>query len=144
MGRPSWWESKVLPRLDEVAELKRIGTPEIKIAEKLGIGERTFFLYKKEYPELRQALVPGPLSEEAKAELRARNQKNHERAFGRSRSFIQNRANDEERLALFDEILEHSGTSAMLEIRKKLEAMEEVMTKIAAEEIVISDEGLPF
>lgn len=58
MGRKSKWETHVLPRLAEIAEMVNTMNEE-QIAAELGIVESTFNEYKKQHPELVEALRKG-------------------------------------------------------------------------------------
>ena len=71
MGRNSRYEEQVLPRLEEIREWVGI-IGEREIAKKLGIASSTFQKYKKEYPELKEALRKGreTLVEDLKTSLK--------------------------------------------------------------------------
>ncbi len=66
-GRKSRYETHVAPKLDKVREWVTSLTEE-QIAKKLGIHPSTFQGYKKDHPELQQALIDG--IEELKVELK--------------------------------------------------------------------------
>lgn len=59
VGRPSKWESHVLPYIDRIPKMRRQGLTEQQIAYKLGVGETTLRDYKKLYPQLLRALKSG-------------------------------------------------------------------------------------
>lgn len=71
MGRNSRYEEQVKPRLAEIREWVGI-IGEREIAKKLGIASSTFQKYKKEYPELKEALKKGreTLVEDLKTSLK--------------------------------------------------------------------------
>lgn len=52
------YEKLIEPRLDEIAEWAKTMTAE-DIARNLGVGKTSFFKYKKEKPELQEALTKG-------------------------------------------------------------------------------------
>ena len=56
MARPSKYETHVELRLSEVADWVRNGATESEIAKKLGISERSFYEYKKEFTQFSQVL----------------------------------------------------------------------------------------
>ncbi len=60
------YESKVLPRLEEVRYLKRNGVADKDIAAALGVGYSTFRRYAKEHPDLRGALAASALAANAR------------------------------------------------------------------------------
>lgn len=49
MGRPSKYETHVLPRLDEIADWCRNGATEEEMAARLGISRYSFIEYKKQF-----------------------------------------------------------------------------------------------
>lgn len=51
----------VKPRLKEVTELKSKGATDEEIASKLGVSPRSFRRYKKDYPDLREAIKEGKI-----------------------------------------------------------------------------------
>lgn len=53
------YESYVLPKLKEIEQWARVGDIDETIAKKLGIGYSTLREYKKNYPELAEALRKG-------------------------------------------------------------------------------------
>ena len=58
MGRVGLYDTKVQPRLTEIAEWIQTMT-ERQIASKLGIGYRTFCTYKAKHADLQRALANG-------------------------------------------------------------------------------------
>lgn len=58
MGRKSRYETHVLPYIDKVREWIQLLT-EDQIAKRLGVGHTSLQKYKKEHPELAQALKEG-------------------------------------------------------------------------------------
>lgn len=58
MGRPSKYKSHVEPYLEDVSRMA-LDMTEKQIAESLGVGYRNFIDYKKQYPQLVQALKNG-------------------------------------------------------------------------------------
>lgn len=68
MGRVNLYEKRVQPFLENISEMYGVMTEE-QIAKKLGIARSTFERYKKEHPELREALSKG--REDLIAELKA-------------------------------------------------------------------------
>lgn len=52
-GRPSLYENKVLPRLEEIGSWVRAGATQCEIASALGIAASTFSSYCDQYQELR-------------------------------------------------------------------------------------------
>lgn len=58
MAQKGKYETHVKPRLKEIAEWYEFYT-EGQIAKKLGITQRTFTSYKKDHPELQEALISG-------------------------------------------------------------------------------------
>ena len=59
VGRPSKYESHVLPHMDRIPKLKKQGYHDEQIARHLGVGIATFKSYKKKYPVLYDALKKG-------------------------------------------------------------------------------------
>jgi hypothetical protein len=59
VGRPSKWETHVLPFLDRIPKLRKQGFHEAQIAKHLGVGYATFMEYKNRYPDLTEALKKG-------------------------------------------------------------------------------------
>ena len=55
-GRKSYWDSKIKPRLFEIAGLCRDGYTEKQICEALGVSHGTFYKYKQTKTELMTAL----------------------------------------------------------------------------------------
>lgn len=55
-GRPSKYETHVLPRMVEIEGWARDGLIDEQIAKNLGVALSTFMTYKKKYPELSDAL----------------------------------------------------------------------------------------
>ena len=53
-GRPSKYETNVKPRFVEIAEWLQSGATEKEIADNLGINNKIFCKYKKEYKELNE------------------------------------------------------------------------------------------
>ena len=68
MGRNNRYETHVKPRLKEIQEWFTVCSEE-QIAKKLGISVRSFERYKKDNPELREALKRG--KEELVADLKS-------------------------------------------------------------------------
>lgn len=58
MGRKSRYETHVLPYIDQVRDWIQLLT-EDQIAKRLGVGHTSLQKYKKEHPELAQALKEG-------------------------------------------------------------------------------------
>ena len=58
MAQKGKYETHVKPRFKEIAEWYEFYT-EGQIAKKLGITQRTFTSYKKDHPELQEALISG-------------------------------------------------------------------------------------
>ena len=56
MGRPSKYETHVLPRFDEIEDWCRNGATDKEIAERLGIGRDTMIEYKKEFSDFSDIL----------------------------------------------------------------------------------------
>ena len=56
-GRPPCYEAKVRPYLAQIAQQKINGAQDAQIAQMLGISLRSLYSYKKQYPELREALT---------------------------------------------------------------------------------------
>lgn len=67
-GRKSYYELKVANKLHLVADWARNGATEEEVYKKLGISHQTFYRYKKEHPELLDALKT---REEADAQVEA-------------------------------------------------------------------------
>lgn len=58
-GRPSKYETHVLPRMIEIEGWARDGLIDEQIAKNLGVAYSTFMTYKKKYSELSEALKRG-------------------------------------------------------------------------------------
>lgn len=58
-GRPSKYETHVLPRMIEIEGWARDGLIDEQIAKNLGVAYSTFMTYKKRYSELSEALKRG-------------------------------------------------------------------------------------
>lgn len=58
-GRPSKYESNVKPRFDEILEWLQVGATEKEIAENLGVNQKVFCKYKKQYSELNELIKKG-------------------------------------------------------------------------------------
>ncbi len=56
MGRPSKYETHVLPRFDEIEDWCRNGATDKEVAERLGIAMSSFSEYKKEFSEFSEVL----------------------------------------------------------------------------------------
>ena len=56
MGRPSKYETHVLPRLDEIADWCRNGATEEEMAARLGISRYSFIEYKKQFSDFSDIL----------------------------------------------------------------------------------------
>ena len=56
-GRKSAWDEKIQPRLLEIAGWCKQGLLDKNICEMLGISQETFYLYKRQKPELSDALA---------------------------------------------------------------------------------------
>lgn len=55
-GRPSKYETHVLPRMIEIEGWARDGLTDEQIARNIGVALSTFMTYKNKYPELSEAL----------------------------------------------------------------------------------------
>ncbi len=55
-GRPSDYEKKVLPFLEQIPYWVSIGYTNLQLAEQLLIGERTFYEYLRDFPQFSQAV----------------------------------------------------------------------------------------
>lgn len=53
-GRKSKYDTEVLPRLDDIAEMLKLGATDKEIAENLKISPQTFCEYKSRYPEFNE------------------------------------------------------------------------------------------
>lgn len=58
-GRPNKYESNVKPRFNEILEWLQLGATEKEIAENLGVNQKVFCRYKKEYSELNDLIKKG-------------------------------------------------------------------------------------
>ena len=58
-GRPNKYDTHVKPRFDEILEWLQIGATEKEIAEKLGVNQKVFGRYKKQYSELNALIKKG-------------------------------------------------------------------------------------
>jgi hypothetical protein len=58
-GRPNKYETNVKPRFDEILEWLQIGATEKEIAENLGVNQKVFCKYKKQYSELNDLIKKG-------------------------------------------------------------------------------------
>ena len=56
MGRPSKYETHILPRLDEIADWCRNGATEEEMAARLGISRYSFIEYKKQFSDFSDIL----------------------------------------------------------------------------------------
>ena len=59
MARPSKYFTAVQPKLETIAGWAKNGLSHEQIARNLGVAESTFYEYKKQYPELAEALKRG-------------------------------------------------------------------------------------
>lgn len=59
VGRPSIYETEILPHLEEIENAVKAGATIEEIAEALGIAESTLYKYKKEKTELKKAFARG-------------------------------------------------------------------------------------
>ena len=59
MARPSLYETKIKPYLEEIAELIGQGIPKAQIAAKFGISERTLYKYQREIEEFKKTATAG-------------------------------------------------------------------------------------
>lgn len=59
MARPSLYETKIKPYLEEIAELIGQGIPKAQIAERFGISERTLYKYQREIEEFQKTTAAG-------------------------------------------------------------------------------------
>jgi hypothetical protein len=58
-GRPNKYETNVKPRFAEILEWLQIGATEKEIAENLGVNQKVFCRYKKQYSELNNLIKKG-------------------------------------------------------------------------------------
>ena len=58
-GRPNKYDTHVKPRFNEITEWLQIGATEKEIAEKLGVNQKVFGRYKKQYSELNALIKKG-------------------------------------------------------------------------------------
>lgn len=58
-GRPNKYEQNVKPRFNEILEWLQVGATEKEIAENLGVNNKVFCKYKKDYPELNELIKTG-------------------------------------------------------------------------------------
>lgn len=58
-GRPNKYETNVKPRFDEITEWLKIGATEKEIAENLGVNQKVFGRYKKQFSELNALIKKG-------------------------------------------------------------------------------------
>ena len=58
-GRPNKYDTNVKPRFDEILEWLQLGATEKEIAENLGVNQKVFCRYKKEYSELNDLIKKG-------------------------------------------------------------------------------------
>jgi hypothetical protein len=58
-GRPNKYIENVKPRFDEIVEWLQLGATEKEIAENLGVNQKVFCKYKKDYPELNDLIKKG-------------------------------------------------------------------------------------
>lgn len=56
MARPSKYETHVAPRLEEIKDWVRNGATDEEVARKLGISQRSFYEYQKEFLQFSQSL----------------------------------------------------------------------------------------
>lgn len=59
MARPSKYFTAVQPKLETIAGWAKNGLSHEQIAKNLGVAESTFYEYKKQFPELAEALKRG-------------------------------------------------------------------------------------
>ena len=59
MARPSAYEAKVKPHLQDIKKWVEAGATDKEIADALGIGKSTLCTYKNKYKELREAFARG-------------------------------------------------------------------------------------
>lgn len=58
-GRPNKFDTHVKPRFNEISEWLKIGATDKEIAENLGVNQRVFCKYKKEYSQLNDLIKKG-------------------------------------------------------------------------------------
>lgn len=58
-GRPNKYHTHVKPRFSEIEEWLQLGATEKEIAENLGINNKVFCKYKKQFPELNELVKNG-------------------------------------------------------------------------------------
>lgn len=58
-GRPNKYKECVKPRFNEILEWLQLGATEKEIAENLGVNNKVFCKYKKDYPELNELIKTG-------------------------------------------------------------------------------------
>lgn len=58
-GRPNKYDTNVKPRFNEITEWLQIGATEKEIAENLGVNQKVFCKYKKQYSELNDLIKKG-------------------------------------------------------------------------------------
>ncbi len=59
MARPSLYETKIKPYLEEIRELIGQGIPKAQIAAKFGISESTLYKYQREIEDFKQTATAG-------------------------------------------------------------------------------------
>lgn len=58
-GRPNKYINDVKPRFDEILKWLKLGATEKEIAENLGVNQKVFCKYKKQYSELNDLIKKG-------------------------------------------------------------------------------------
>lgn len=58
-GRPNKYETNVKPRFNEILEWLELGATEKEIAENLGVNQKVFCRYKKQFSELNALIKKG-------------------------------------------------------------------------------------
>ncbi len=58
-GRPNKYFTHVKPRFDEILEWLQMGATEKEICDNLGINNKVFCGYKKQFPELNELVIRG-------------------------------------------------------------------------------------
>ena len=58
-GRPNKYDTNVKPRFSEIKEWLEVGATEKEIAENLGVNQKVFCKYKKQYSELNDLVKNG-------------------------------------------------------------------------------------
>lgn len=114
------YEEKVKPYLNDIREWRDQDISVVQVAKRLNVTQPFLNYTAKEYPELKEALKPRPLTED-ELKKKAENETSYRRRYLNStKSFIRRHATFEEKQDFITLILEQSSDKEVEKIKKQI------------------------